>query len=48
MGKSGGLSDKELHAAEDDDFLQSLFQKYATNGKNGIKVVTKDKAYICA
>ena len=48
MGKSGGLSEKELHAAEDDDFLQGLFQKYASNGKNGIKVVTKDKAYICA
>jgi len=42
------LSDKELHAAEDDDFLQNLFQKYATDGKNGIKIITKDKAYLCA
>jgi hypothetical protein len=48
MGKSGGLSEKELHAAEDDDFIQSLFQKYATNGEAGVKIVTKDKAYICA
>jgi hypothetical protein len=48
MGKTGGLSDKELHAADDDDFIQGLFQTYSSNGKNGIKIVTKDKAYVCA
>ena len=48
LGKSKELSDKELHAADDDDFIQSLFSKYAANGKNGIKILTKDKAYICA
>ena len=28
--------------------MQGLFQKYSTDGKNGIKIVTKDKAYLCA
>ena len=42
------MSNRELHAADDDDFLQGLFQKYSTDGKNGIKIVTKDKAYLCA
>jgi len=25
IGKTGELTDRELHAAEDDDFLQGLF-----------------------
>ena len=36
------------HAAEDDDFLQTLFKNYATNGKDGIQIITKDKAYLAA
>ena len=38
-GRTGTLSERDLHAAEDDDFLQALFQKYAINGKNGIKMI---------
>ena len=48
IGKSKAMGDRELHAAEDDDYLQSLFEKYAKEGKNGVKMITKDKAYIAA
>ena len=44
----GGEKKTNLHAAEDDDFLQNLFKNYATNGKNGIMEITKDKAYVAA
>ena len=48
IGKSKAMGDRELHAAEDDDYLQSLFEKYAKEGKGGVKMITKDKAYIAA
>ena len=44
----GQITERKLHAAEDDEFLQNLLQKYAVNGKDGIQVITKDKAYIAA
>lgn len=44
----GQLTEKKMHAAEDDDFLQSLLQKYAQNGPSGIQVITKAKAYVAA
>ena len=44
----GELTTKKLHAAEDDDFLQNLFEKYATNGAGGIQVITKANAYLAA
>mmetsp|Transcript_6933 Transcript_6933/g.11138 ORF Transcript_6933/g.11138 Transcript_6933/m.11138 type:complete len:118 (+) Transcript_6933:271-624(+) len=48
IGKSKELSEREKHAADDDDFLQNLLGKYSINGKNGIKLIAKDKAYIAA
>ena len=42
------MGDRELHAADDDDYLQSLFEKYAKEGKGGVMMITKDKAYIAA
>lgn len=44
----GEMTEKTMHATEDDDFLQSLLQKYSTNGANGIQVITKDKAYLAS
>ena len=42
------MGDRELHAAEDDDYLNGLFEKYQTTNKKGDKVITKDKCYIAA
>ena len=42
------IGTKQLHAAEDDDYLQNLFADYAEDGPSGIKMITKDKAYQCA
>ena len=39
---------KNAHAAEDDEIIQGLLQKYSSNGKGGIKVISKDKAYLAA
>ena len=47
-GSKEEVMKKNAHAAEDDDFLQGLFTQYAINGKGGIKVITKDKAYLAA
>ena len=47
-GRSTGLSDREAHAAEDDEYLQGLLTQYAVDGKKGLKVLTKDKAYLAA
>ena len=47
-GKFHELSQRDIHAAEDDDFLQSLFAKFATNGKDGIKTISKDNARLAA
>ena len=44
----GELTEKKMHAAEDDDFLQGLLSKYAQNGQSGIQVITKDQAYLAA
>jgi len=35
IGKTKELNDREKNAAQDDDFIQSLFSKYAKEGKNG-------------
>uniref|UniRef100_A0A7S3CSV2 Uncharacterized protein n=1 Tax=Strombidium rassoulzadegani TaxID=1082188 RepID=A0A7S3CSV2_9SPIT len=48
LGKTKQLSERDLHAAEDDDFLQGLFNKYSINGKKGIKMIEKDKAFLAA
>ena len=48
LGKTKQLSEWELHAADDDDYLQTLFSTYAVNGKDGIKMISKDKAYKAA
>ena len=42
------MGDRELHAAEDDDYLNSLFEKYATTDKKGNQIITKEKAFIAA
>ena len=43
------IGTKQLNAAKDDEFIQSMFAKYAEDGDNGIKIITKDKAYMaCA
>ena len=47
-GSKEEMLKKNAHAAEDDEILQGLFTKYAINGKDGIKVITKDKAYLAA
>jgi|TARA_B110000238_G_C15959690_1_gene366838 hypothetical protein len=48
IGKTKELNDREKNAAQDDDFIQSLFSKYAKEGKGGIMMITKDKAYVAA
>ena len=47
-GRTTGLSDREAHAAEDDEYLQGLLTQYAVDGKKGLKMLTKDKAYLAA
>jgi hypothetical protein len=36
------MTERKMHAADDDDFLQELLGQYALNGSNGIQVITKD------
>lgn len=47
-GRSTGLSEREQHAAEDDEYLQGLLTQYAVEGKKGLKMISKDKAYLAA
>ena len=47
-GRSTGLSEREQHAAEDDEYLNGLLQQYAVEGKKGLKMIAKDKAYLAA
>lgn len=47
-GRSTGLSEREQHAAEDDEYLNQLLTQYTVEGKKGLKTITKDKAYIAA
>ena len=42
------IGKRQMNAAEDDEFLQSLLEPYAEDGPNGIKLIAKDKAYVCA
>ena len=36
------------HAAEDDTYLEGLLTQYAVDGKKGLKMIAKDKAYLAA
>ena len=39
---------KNLHAAEDDDYITKLFEKYSTTDKKGNEIVTKANGYLAA
>ena len=43
-----GNKKKNLNAAENDDFLNKVLDKYGQDGKKGIRIITKDKAYLAA
>ena len=38
------MAKKQLNAAQYDDFLQKIFSKFAQDGADGIRVITKAKA----
>ena len=42
------LAQKQLNAAQNDEYLQNIFKKYAQDGKDGIREITKDKALAAA
>ena len=42
------LAQHQLDAAKNDEFLQNLLDKYSKNGEDGIKMISKDKALLCA
>ena len=42
------LAQHQLDAAKNDEFLQSLLDKNSHDGEDGIKMITKDKALVCA
>ena len=46
-GKTGQkiIGKKQLNFAQDDEVIQKLFDKYAEDGEDGLKVLKKDKAY---
>ena len=35
-----------MNFAQDDEIIQKLFDKYAEDGDDGIKILKKEKAYI--
>ena len=39
------LAQRQLNAAQNDEYLQNLFKKFAEDGDDGIRVIKKDKAY---
>ena len=39
---------KKINTAENDDFLNKVLDKYGQDGKKGIRIITKDKAYLAA
>ena len=47
-GRATGLSDREQHAAEDDEFINTMLEQYQESGKKGAKIITKAKAKIAA
>ena len=38
------LAQKQLNAAQNDEYLQNLFKKFAEDGTDGIRVIKKEKA----